>query len=170
MLIRILKWHQHLYIMNIYLTNECMINEIGPEIFLCGGAVHFPHLRKFFPVPDPAITSSVHHTLTLLPHSSSCHGSCTHWSYSFLNGPWVWGSSLTPVCIPVDLSADSRSEPGAWGTHWAQCSLWEHCEHSIPPLMCGASKAVHVKGPKCLGLGACTSPSSFALSGWGSWT
>lgn len=103
-------------------------------------------------VSNPAITLSVHRILTLLPHSSSCHGSCRdffmHWSSSFLNDPWVWGSSLMPVSMPGDPEqiADQNLEHEAM--RWAWHSLLECCERSTPQLMCGASKAVHVKGPK----------------------
>lgn len=69
MLIRILKWHQHLYISNIYLTNECMKNEIGLESSFSrqdmDGFFFLPHPRKLFFVPYPFIKLSVQ--LKLMP-------------------------------------------------------------------------------------------------------
>lgn len=80
--------------MNIYSTNECMINEIGLEIFLCReDVVSFP-LRKFFLVPNPVIKFSVH--LKLLPpspHRAVCVTAQTWFSArtgivcTVLNGP-----------------------------------------------------------------------------------
>lgn len=80
--------------MNIYSTNECMINEIGLEIFLSREDVDSFPLRKSFLVPNPVIKFSVH--LKLLPpspHPEQCMPQLKEFSAhtgivcTLLNGP-----------------------------------------------------------------------------------